>query len=163
MENWMTSPSGPSPMGRPHGRPAVRENIRERERHLTRYPTTSTTSIAKEMNLTGGPSSMPPSSSPWVSNFGLQMTSTTTTTSQPRPVFSPQTSYSYKPSSTSIERQPSNYEFYLPRSNSDLLVGAMNQRDQYAMETHLNTPFDGPVPPPPPLLSGGRLAAIIIL
>lgn len=125
---------------------------------------------AKEGQWTGGPHfttssssrRKEPTNSPWTSTFGLQTTIPTTT--QPRPVFSPQTScYTYKPSSSIPQRQPSTSEFYLPRSNSDLLIGTMNSRDPYAMETPLNISPDVPLPPPPPLLSGARLGAIIIL
>lgn len=109
-----------------------------------------------------------PIMSPWTSKFGLQtIPKTTSSTTQPRPVFSPRASYAYKPSSSSSssipQRQPSKSEFYLPRSNSDLFVGAMVSRDPYAMDTPLNDTLDVPLPPPPPLLSGGRLGAIIIL
>lgn len=130
-----------------------------------RHFTSSSTSLRKDASLAalGSPRTMLPSNpqnsnSPWTSNFGLQ-----TGTTQPRPVFSTQTSYTYKPSSSIPQRQPSTSEFYMPRSNSDLLVGTIDQRDPYAMETPLTTALDMPLPPPPPVLSGGRLGAIIAL
>lgn len=139
-------------MGRVHGHQQIRENkwASGSERHFT----SSASSPQKEGSLTGPSAPIPPPTLPWSSNFGLQ-------TAEPRPVFSPNSSYIYKPSS--IQRQPSNSEFYIPRSNSDLLVGSINQRDQYAMDTPLNVPLETPLPPPPPLLSGGRLGAIILL
>lgn len=139
-------------MGRVHGHQQIRENkwASGSERHFT----SSSTSPRKDDPLTGPSPPIPKTASPWSSDFGLQ-------TAEPRPVFSPNNSYTYKPSS--IQRQPSHSEFYVPRSNSDLLVGSINQRDQYAMDTPLAVPLDTPLPPPPPLLSGGRLGAIILL
>lgn len=143
--------------GHLHGRPSVKDNF-----HCDRWTgganfTTSCSERRKE-----------PSMSPWTSKFGLQtIPSTASTTTQPRPVFSPQASYTYKPSFSSSSSIPqcqlSRSEIYLPRSNSDLFVGAMNSRDPYAMDTPLNNTLDIPLPPPPPLLSGGRLGAIIVL
>lgn len=142
-------------MDRLHGHQQMREN------RWTGGPTgnftasPSSPAYKKEATLVGRspPNSM--TASPWSSNFGLQ------TTTEPRPVFSPNTSYSYRPSA--LQRQPSHSDFYIPQSNSDFLMGSLNQRDQYAMDTPLNTPLDTPLPPPPPLLSGGRLGAITIL
>lgn len=147
------------------------------DRHLTTSPTSNPLELRKEAALAAMASSptstsrpaptsistsqqpTPDSSPAWTSNFGLQ----TTTTAQPRPVFSPQASYSYRPSSSLPRRQPSASETYMPQSNSDLLVGTMDQRDPYAMETPLTTGLDIPVAPPPPHLSGGRLGAIILV
>lgn len=161
----MGSMKGRDPMGRFHGHHQIRENrwaASDGAGHFTGHFTTSS-GTRKDRALVAGPS--PPLSTPtadpaWSSpTFGLQTTQTT----EPRPVFSPNNSYSHKPSSSSIKRQPSQSDFYVPRSNSDLLVGAVNQRDQYTMDTPLNAPLDTPLPPPPPLLSGGRLGAIIVL
>lgn len=147
------------PMGRLTGQ-SVQENKGTGDRRFT----TSSNALRKEATLvaTGSPQPTPISkttgSSSWTPNFGLQ-----TTTTQPRPVFSPQSSYTYKPFSSLPQRQPFTSELYTPRSNSDLLVGTMDQRDPYAMDTPLNTALDNPLPPPPPVLSGGRLGAIIVL
>lgn len=94
-----------------------------------------------------------PSTSPWPgqSHIGLQ-------TTKPRPVFSPSPHTSFKrslPNSTS--------EMHLVPSNSDLLIGSLNQRDQYTMETPLNNPMETDLPPPPPQVSSGRLGAIIVV
>lgn len=137
------------PMGRLHCQQAVKEN-----KWTGGSMFTSSASLRRKE----------PPNSQWTSNFGLQSTTTTPPTTQHRPVFSPQASYTYKPSSSSIPRhQASASEFYLPRHNSDLLIGTMDSRDPYAMETPLNTSLDIALPPPPPLLSGGRLGAIIVL
>lgn len=140
------------PMGRLHGHQVVKES------RWTGGPNFTTSSSLRRKEAT---------SSPWPSNFGLQTIAKptpTSSTTQPRTVFAPQASYTIRPSSSSIpQRQPPSSEFYLPRSNSDLLVGTVNSRDPYTMETPLNTALDIPLPPPPPLLSGGRLGAIIVL
>lgn len=89
------------------------------------------------------------STSPWHSKVGLQ-------TTQPRPVFSPQSSY---------KRQlpESAYEVYLPPSNSDLSMGSMNTRDQNTMTTPLKDSLEDCLPPPPPQVNGARLGFIIML
>lgn len=152
-------------MGRLTGQP-IQENKWTGDRHFT----TSSVSLKKDAARAALDSPKPTptlpamtSNAPWVSNFGLQRGATPTSTTTPRPVFNPVSSYTYKPSSSIPQRQPSTSEFYMPRSNSDLLVGTMDQRDPYAMETPLNIARDNPLPPPPPLLSGGRLGAIIVL
>lgn len=151
---WMDSTATRRPMGRGHGHQQIREN------RWTGGPTANFTASfspacrKQEATLTRQSPPFHTKASPWNSSFGLQ-------TTEPRPVFSPHSSFSYKPSS--LQRQPSNSDFYIPRSNNDLIMGSMDQRDQYAMDTPLNTPLDTPLPPPPPLLSGGRLGAITIL
>lgn len=88
-----------------------------------------------------------PLGSPWPSQNGLE-------TTQPRPILFPQDSYKRPlPYSTS--------ELHLPPSNSNLIIGSINQRDQYTMSTPLNTPLDADLPLPPPQVSSGRLGAII--
>lgn len=130
-------------------------------RHFDR----STSTLEKDRKArpvyNGHPSAMSPLGFQWTSH-------TTTTTTKPRPVFSPQTSFSFKQQQ---QQQPPPFlppsvsiaDFQFPPSNSDLLVGSMNQRDQFEMDTPLNTPLDTPVPAPPPYLSGARLGAIIVL
>lgn len=83
------------------------------------------------------------------SKVGLQ-------TTQPRPVFSPHSSY---------KRQlpDSSHEIYLPPSNSDLLMGSINTRDQSTMTTPLKDPLDDYLPWPPPQVTGPRLGFIIML
>lgn len=156
---------GRDSMGRFHGHRQVRENkwaASEGAGHFTGHFTTSS-EARRDKTLTGPspPLPLPTTASPLTSSsaFGLQTAQTT----EPRPVFSLHNSYAHQPSTSSIKRQPAHTEFYVPRSNSDLLVGSMNQRDQYTMDTPLNAPSDTPLPPSPPLLSGGRLGAIIIL
>lgn len=94
---------------------------------------------------------LPPSSStsPWRSQVGLQ-------TSQPRPVFSPHSSYKrHLPDSTC--------DVYLPPSHSDLSMGSMNSRDQNSMTTPLKDPLEDHLPPPPPQVNSARLGFIIML
>ncbi|KAI3394784.1 hypothetical protein diail_2253 [Diaporthe ilicicola] len=86
--------------------------------------------------------------SPWRSNVGLG-------TTQPRPVFSPHSSYKRPmPDSTP--------EIYRPPSNSDLLMGSVDQRDQDTVVTPLRDSLDDCLPPSPPRVSGARLGVIII-
>lgn len=115
------------------------------------------TSIPSKENLTAGayyttmspPLPPPASTSPWQSRVGLQ-------TTQPRPVFSPHSSYRrHLPDSTC--------EGYPPPPNSDLSMASMNLRDQNSMTTPLKDSFDDHLPPPPPLVNGARLGFIIVL
>lgn len=142
------------------------ENKWPTRRHLTmpsQSPSPSPFSLVKEgaINLPQQPLEVPtvPCGLQWSPNFSQQHQHQQQTT-KPRPVFSPQPSYSNNHQSTP---PLPNSEFHLPLSNIDLLVGTMNQRDQYEMDTPLNQPLDTPLPPPPPLLSGARLGAIIVL
>lgn len=92
----------------------------------------------------------PTSTSPWHTQVGLQ-------TTQPRPVFSPHSSYKHSiPDSAA-------YETYLPPSHSDLSMGSMNPRDQNTMTTPLKDSLEDDLPPPPPQVSGARLGFIIML
>lgn len=146
-------------MGSIQGHQQIRENkwTSGRAGHFT---TSSSSPICRrEVTLTGQLNSTPTTTlttSQWNPHFGLQ-------TTEPRPIFSPNNPDSNPYQASSIQRQPSNPEFYAPRSNCDFVMGSTDQRDQYAMETPLNTPLDIPLPLPPPLISGGRLAAISIL
>lgn len=91
----------------------------------------------------------PSSTSQWHSKIGLQ-------TTQPRPVFSPHSSYKHSmPDST--------YEIYLPPSSNDLPMGSMNPRDQSTMTTPLKDSLEDCLPPPPPQVTGARLGFIIML
>lgn len=150
---------GKRPVGRLEGHQQIRENkwTSGRAGHFTASPSSPT--CRREVTLTGQSTSTPTTTmttSQWNSNFGLQ-------TIEPRLIFSPNNSNSNPYQTSSIQRQPSNSEFYAPRSKCDFVMGSVDQRDQYAMETPLNTPLDTPLPPPPPLISGGRLAAISVL
>lgn len=94
-----------------------------------------------------------PSTSSWPTQPQLGLHST-----KPRSVTSPPAHDSSKRSlPTSIS------EMNLPPSNSDLLVGSLNQRDQYTMSSRLNNPVETELPPPPPQVSSGRLGAIIVV
>lgn len=115
------------------------------------------TSIPSKEDLNAGayyttmsPTLQPSASmSPWQSKVGLQ-------TTQPRPVFSPHSSYKrHLPDSTS--------EAYPPPPSSDLPMASINPRDQSSMKTPLKDSFGDHLPPPPPLVSGARLGFIIML
>lgn len=115
------------------------------------------TSIPSKENLraeayytTMSPPLLPSNSpSPWHSEVGMQ-------TTQPRPVFSPHSSYKrHLPDSTC--------DIYLPPSNSDLSMGSMNSRDQNSASTPLKDSPEDCLPPPPPQVNGARLGFIIML
>lgn len=144
------------------GHQPVVESLWTSRRHFT----TSGCLLEKEKSSTslqnGQPSKMTPSGTHWPSNCNLPQNQQMVTT-KPRPVFSPQTSYSFKQQPLIPPPSVSITEVRFPTSNSDFLVGSINQRDQFDMDTPLNTPSNTPLPLPPPCLSGARLGAIIVL
>ena len=107
--------------------------------------------LSAEANYTTMSTPPPPSTptSPWHSKVGLQ-------TTQPRPVFSPHSSYKR-------HLLDSTCDVYLPPSHSDLSMGLMNSRDQNSMTTPLKDPPEDSLPPPPPQVNGARLGFIIML
>lgn len=121
-----------------HKRPYTSISSKEAPNGEALFSTTTTTSPPPTTSV-----------SPWHSQVGLQ-------TTQPRPVFSPHSSYKRPlPEST--------YDIYLPPSNSDLSMGAMNSRDQNAMNVPLRDPLEDCLPPSPPQVNGARLGFIIVL
>lgn len=119
------------------------------KRPYTSIPSQENLNAAAFYTTTSPPPRPSTSTSPWHPKVGRQ-------TTQPRPVFSPHSSYKRHIHSSTCE-------FYPPPSKSDLTMGSMNSRDQNSLTTPLKDPLEDRLPPPPPLVNGARLGFIIML